>query len=418
MRKTRNNQLQNNLLLNKLRGITENFLIQFPQFTPILSRASFIIKADGEMAQTRTDNDYMISFNNDACFWIEIPRKYLENFDQNKFQLSPVNLYTTLLHETLHIILLHFDWPDNWDKEQVEKFYYCAEYCVDKLIINHDFGALITPQDFYYDYLEIFEDICPAYKGIDAQFLNPWEMAIKMTNSQLKKIKSRVKNDIICSIDNFIARNESSKNVGKGTQTKAIPWALFYFKKFVALGKQIPLQEPKWENVTKNIAEILEQELDWNYIDEEISPYTLFTTQIPFWPSLRKKRFARIFLVIDVSSSMSLEEIAQGYNTIASSYEIKKIITHNEKIIYCGQPEDFLGLPLEAGGGTSYLDVFNWLNENHTDEVIVHVTDGYCLEPSEVPHKLADFYIFVFTSNKPFRNWLKYKHIFLYEDNN
>ena len=414
----KSNRLQNNLLSDKLRKITENFLIQFPQFTPILSRTSFIIKTDGEMAQTKADNDYVVNFNDDAYFWIEIPQKYLENFDPDKFQISSVNLYTTLLHEILHIVLLHFDWPDGWGKKQIEKFYYCAEYCVDKLIISSNFGTLITPQNFYYDYLELFEDICPEYKQIDAQFLNPWEMAIKMTDSQLKKIKNKVKNDIICSIDNLIARNENSKNVGKGTQTKIIPWALFYFKKFTALGKQIPLRGPKWGNVTKNIAEISEHELDWNYIDEEMPPYTLFTTQIPFWPSFRKRKLTRVFLVIDVSSSMSLEEIVQGYNTIASSYEIKKIITHNEKIIYCGQPEDFMSLPLEAGGGTSYLDVFNWLHENHTDEVIVHVTDGYCLEPSEVPDKLADFYLFVFTSTKPFGNWLKYKHTFLYEDSN
>jgi hypothetical protein len=413
----KNNQLQNSLLLNKLRKITENFLIQFPQFTPIFNRISFIIKTDGKMAQTKTDKNYVVNFNDEAYFWIEIPQKYLENFDPDKFQVSSVNLYTTLLHEILHIVLLHFDWPDSWDIKQIEKFYYCAEYCVDKLIVNGDFGALITPQGFYYDYLELFENVCPKYKQIDVQLLNPWEMAIKMTDSQLRKIKSVIKNDVICSIDNFITKNESSKNVGRGTQTKTIFWTLFYLKKFSALTKQIPLRDPKWGNVTKSIAEISGLELDWDYIDEEMSPYTLFTTKIPFWPGIKRRKLTEVLLVIDVSSSMSLEEIIRGYNAIVSSYEIRKIITHNEKIIYCGQSDEFLNLPLEAGGGTSYSDVFDWLSKNHTDEIIVHVTDGYCLEPSEVPHKLANFYLFVFTSNKPFGNWLKYKHIFLYEDN-
>jgi hypothetical protein len=242
-------------------------------------------------------------------------------------------------------VLLHFDWPYNWNIKQIEKFYYCAEYCVDKLIVNGDFGALTTPQDFYYDYLELFENICPEYKQIDARLLNPWEMATKMTDSQLRKIKSVIKNDVICSIDNFIARKESNKNVGRGTQTKTIPWALFYFKKFAALTKQISLHNPKWENVTKGIAEISGQELDWDYIDEEMSPYTLFTTKIPFWPGIKRRKLTEVLLVIDISSSMSLEEIIQGYNTIVSSYEIRKIITHNEKIIYCGQSDEFLNLP-------------------------------------------------------------------------
>lgn len=99
----------------------------------------------------------------------------------------------------------------------------------------------------------------------------------------------------------------------------------------------------------------------------------------------RKPAYGRVLLIVDVSGSMSNEEVHLSKQVIKSFGREVDIITHDTQL-HIGKQ----GLS-KKGGGTDFVPVFQYINNNHSRyDKIVWITDGDGSYPKHVDGKTLD----------------------------
>ena len=113
-------------------------------------------------------------------------------------------------------------------------------------------------------------------------------------------------------------------------------------------------------------------------------------------PSLSNLEIAEVFLIVDVSGSVSeklLNQFAGEMQSICSTYScpitvlyVNTKVTGTERI----EPDDVFKLSPKGGGGTDFRPGFEWLKERDIEpKSLVYLTDGECNSFPEEP----DFHV-------------------------
>ena len=118
----------------------------------------------------------------------------------------------------------------------------------------------------------------------------------------------------------------------------------------------------------------------------DIPDYTTLFDRKIVYPIREPYSFEAIFIV-DLSFSMSKEELERCFRYLSPRIHIKKVITHNAKLLEVyNSREEFLRALEEGkvkyGGGTDYEEAYEVARKymsRHT--VLVHITDGVCDKP-------------------------------------
>ncbi len=397
-------------LKEKLSTALTIFLSHFPSLIPLVRNTTFHFgDSTAKTLATFTYKDFQ-----NAIFDIFIPIEEISTFSVTTPWNSPLNLYTTLLHEYLHIIFYHFEFPkDSKSEKQLQKFKYACEYVLDRFIIEEVKSEIITPQKFYHSFIEIFEKSVDTYSKIPAKYLNPWEIYQHISDKDLETIAKLVPSGNECLLWNKPAhKGWGDKNEGGTNLIKIVR------KNFL---RDISTSNPLFDIVPNNIqkwkeaVERIEMELtkwDWSEVDEETISLLNYTKIVPYHPKKIDIASDQIVLILDVSSSMSYEELVVGISVIASKYTVKKVITHSTVVLQVLEFNQLLNEHLRVSGDTRCSEVFEYILKNYPNEIKIHITDGWCFEDVELPKELTEKYIFVFTG-EPTTHWLKYKHIIL-----
>ena len=156
------------------------------------------------------------------------------------------------------------------------------------------------------------------------------------------------------------------------------------------------------------LEELKRPQTDWRmvldeFIQEEINDYSFcppdrrFDDSPFFLPDFNEKdcRVKKVLFMIDTSGSMSDDEISQCYLEIKGAIDqfngkLEGWLGFFDAVVVEPKPfvdeEEFMAIRPEGGGGTRFDIIFNYVNEEMSEEPpvsIVILTDGYAPFPEE-----------------------------------
>ena len=175
--------------------------------------------------------------------------------------------------------------------------------------------------------------------------------------------------------DKVIDAKTVSKDCGKGGDA---------FKSMMDIVKQ---QSVSWEEVLGNL--VLEKTTtnDYNFNNAN----RRFIYQNMYLPSVEKKPSPKGAVALDISGSVSKEDMAMMQDAINNIIPVANF--EELTILYCDdavrQVDTYssgeeVELDYICGGGTDYEPVFKYVNKQLDDDIafLVYLTDGYCYPPS------------------------------------
>jgi len=319
-----------------------------------------------------------------------------------------INAVVATIHELIHLVWDHIGYQlEAKDDEEFRIKQLAAEYFTRRTQVDR--LSAFFGEDI--EMLEMFHMAFPELAQI------PYE---KLTLKKIEKILKRNKDKlskVSCSVCVVEDLEELKKLLGeKGfkeiqEELKNLKASLKNFEamKFRGLGKE-----------TIGSLEIEDERGEWY---EELTSYLAFSglyvrhkMDVPSLISIFDERIlyperlpytSRVFVIIDVSSSMSEDEIKEGLRFLSKNFEFSGIITHNEQVIQeFSSFEEMLSVKLEVGGGTDYTEAYEKASKYlpYTDFVI-HITDGVCPLPENF-EEIKDKIVFVITSKQHY-DWVK-----------
>jgi len=321
-------------------------------------------------------------------------------------QFKVKHIKTFLMHECLHIMMLHASRRRN--RPHV-KWNMACDYAINALLVQskQDFG--MKPGEFLYgkefegmSAEDIYAKIpdppereggngdgeCEGQDktgksnaghghtnagGCTCTILDPRNPdGSKMTESQIKELESQVK--IAVAQSEAIAKQCGRDPLGVKRILKAI---------------EAPVVD--WRTLLANLAtEIAHDDYTWTKANRR------YVYSGAFLPSLENREVGHIAFVIDTSGSVSDKEVSKA---AAAAEDMFNIINPSRiEVMYVDyslhgiQNLDASDLPfkleIKGGGGTSFRPAFEHISKNEDDEpvALVYVTDGYCRDfPKEEP---------------------------------
>ena len=162
------------------------------------------------------------------------------------------------------------------------------------------------------------------------------------------------------------------------------------------------------QQVYREFLELWEPKLDWrtllnNFIQEEINDYSFtppdrrFSDSDFFLPEFNdsEQQVKNILFMIDTSGSMSDEDITEAYFEIKGAIEqfngkLEGWLGFFDAEVAGVKPfvdeEEFRMIKAEGGGGTSFICIFKYIEDNMQDydiNAIIILTDGYAPYPKK-----------------------------------
>jgi len=412
--------------------LLEEFWREFPEF--ILFRPLFTIEFDDSVETGCITYD-----SEERIFRIQITKKCLnflkrhqrggilssrerKNIIRAKGSLKEPNPFPILFHEIMHFVRDDINQGVKV-KEAGYDFYIwqtAVEYYLKRLQVK--IGYANTYHEFF---IKEIERVAPKLSEIPVEKLQVWKIynILLEHKEKLKKMNfcfssegapSESKNFCFLPVEIPV---EVLKNVERISQEGKLSLMLM---KSYGNGSQISEYvkfeiTPESLNIPLEIARAVKEYSEFIKHNFDIPDFISYFPKRIVYPE-RKYTGFRIGAIIDVSSSMSVEEIGKSINMLSDfKLDVRFIILHNEKVIDVLNKEEFnhkvMSGKFPIGGGTDYTEAYCIAKEKeHEVDLIVHFTDGVCNKPENIDnisHKL----FFVLTS-RYHRDWItKYKNI-------
>lgn len=383
---------------------------------PYISLLSPLTKI--EIEELKDIEGYLTYDENEHRFVIKVEPKTIENsFEQyNKNTLfsynKDTNVCMVLFHEYLHLFGQHLKFIASVKDKQLG--YVACEYYVDRFMKEMNFYS-----DVDVKIISAVEDIQPKLKEFKLKDLTVstiYQLLMQLPDEDKDKLRMQ-----FCCFDEKILilitslqeqENKRGEGEGKGEnrniQIKELLKELEqkiqearYYSKLLGVQEEVDVY---FQQRRKDWAEELLQTLNYmaeqkKYMLDTPSPLSLFDQKVIIPDEIGYT--LKVSVIIDVSSSMDVEEIKRGLEYINTEWEIEKILTHSTKVI-----QEFSSIEgikkIKVGGGTDYYDAYEKVKD---EEIVIHITDGWADRPSNF-EKIADKIIFVITKNDPF-DWIK-----------
>lgn len=325
--------------------------------------------------------------NNDLPEWAGVGVDEQGNFYYKKEfieKLSDEELKGTIIHEILHLSLLHL----LRRKERNNELWNIAcDIVVNELIKKNSFvlpkGCLISDEN---NNIKIFGfEIKDCDKKIAEEIYEELEKVLE-NNKNFEKNKNKDR------FDEHYQGKEFSEKEKRELEKKWIERA----NEALTIAKMkgdIPL------GIERMIGALHKEQINWKAL-----LYRCIVNQIPYdytWQKCGKKSIAcgeylpdiikekvEVCVVVDLSGSIGQEELDDFLSEIigmAKAFQERldiHLLTHEISVndyyqVKNGSIEKIKKLKMRGGGGTSHIGVFNYIKERINAKCVVFLTDGY-----------------------------------------
>lgn len=401
-------------LLERINNIKFNIILENKFFGNLLIH--LMVKISDKTKTCATDG-YYIYMNKDYVI-----------------KLNDIEIMFLLLHELYHIILFHLYRGLVYDNNK-----YFAMACdlvananiLNTFSISSNFDTLEIPKttlpngnscinytaEQVYDYImenkDLFclddEELANGGSGSEnvedsenSEVKEGGSITIDNSSCESKNAKQKIS---ITDDHSMWNKKDGKKKTQSDMNEMAITWQHRIIDVFQNVGKGCKMSN----QIRKQIKKIMNPQIDWkvllrNFVEEEINDYSFnppdkrFNDNNVLLPDFNEvdEKVCNVFFFVDVSGSMSDEQISECVNEVRSC-----INQYNGKIdAYLGyfdyqvsnlknfdDEESMLNVEALGGGGTSFINIFEYMkeHENEYDGVkkkIIILTDGYADYPT------------------------------------
>lgn len=373
------------------------FQRRFPKIAPLTVYLAFKECGEGEEPH--------IKLYQDRGFEVYLPPGFYQAdaISSNRVPWGGTK-YTTdrcILHELLHILNRHHIPPFGKDTD-VDVWYIACEYWLKRYMIRKG-----LEEEFYQKWISKVEEYAPEVVNAE----DPITIYRILLRKKEKSGRSFETKGSGCAGFEIVGEQGSGADTQSGSGM-ALGGGVIdkIIAKLIGSGQGdilediSPIDRKKlpWDvRLKMKVAEWLE-EIKYDY--SEPSEETLYDFRAVY-PSIHGT-VSRIGVAVDVSSSMSIDEIKNGLAYVVNDYKIEAIVTHSDGIHQIFTDIEQLK-NARVGGGTSYKQVVEWFKDNHPGLPVVWITDGECND--DIPDDFDVF--FVFTYPMPKEKYLKFNHI-------
>lgn len=331
-------------------------------------------------------------------------------------KLTDSQIDIVMLHEILHVALQHCSRSGDFESE---RFNIACDIVVNSLILESMGGN--RKSIHLSQYGELMHETPDGKEGAKFTAEEVYAMLPSMNGKKSKKkpgsnmkggVGKSEKGDTKSSDDDGISQfddHEKWKNTADDNTLRE-EWQ----KRIIDAAEAISIRDPSYQRglipafAKRMIKELREPQTDWRsilneFVQEEICDYSFsppdrrFGDSDFFLPDFNEKdeTVKNILFMIDTSASMSDEMITAAYSEVKGAIDqfngkLEGFLGFFDAAVIPPTPfsdeDEFMVIKPKGGGGTSFNVIFNYVDDQMSDEPpasIIILTDGYAPFPDE-----------------------------------